>query len=471
MSSGRTDSGRSDHLRVAVLGLDAEGPHWVSQLAGAAVDVATVKTPEGLLAEEVDLAVAFVDPKVASDLVQAAAAPGSPPLALLVGSNPEDHPHARFLRVLLAGKQDWERTFDAIVDPLALLDERGVVVRANRPLARAVGCPIESIGGSTYSVLLGPPVGSVAEGAPSDPVADTLADGRPRSVELRYARLPSIHEVSTSPLLAGGGAVRGVVVTLKDVGARRDQQERMLRASRLADIGQLAAGVAHEINTPLASIALRAESLLKLADDPRLAAVDAFKNFPRYLKTIDEEIFRCKRIIGSLLDFSRARKPEVRESDLNALAERAAELVGHQMKLKQVTLSVRLDPGLPRVPADEGQLRQALLALLMNALDATPSGGHVEIETRREGPDAVALAVADSGVGIPPENLDKIFSPFFTTKPLGQGTGLGLAICHGIVASHGGEIRVESEVDKGTRLSLVLPVSRPGRTAAPASAP
>ena len=265
--------------------------------------------------------------------------------------------------------------------------------------------------------------------------------------------------------------VRGVVVTLKDVGARRDQQERMLRASRLADIGQLAAGVAHEINTPLASIALRAESLLKLADDPRLAAVDAFKNFPRYLKTIDEEIFRCKRIIGSLLDFSRARKPEVRESDLNALAERAAELVGHQMKLKQVTLSVRLDPGLPRVPADEGQLRQALLALLMNALDATPSGGHVEIETRREGPDAVALAVADSGVGIPPENLDKIFSPFFTTKPLGQGTGLGLAICHGIVASHGGEIRVESEVDKGTRLSLVLPVSRPGRTAAPASAP
>jgi two-component system NtrC family sensor kinase len=159
----------------------------------------------------------------------------------------------------------------------------------------------------------------------------------------------------------------------------------------------------------------------------------------------------------------------VRESDLNALAERAADLVGHQMKLKQVVLSVRPDPELPRVPADEGQIRQALLALLMNALDATPSGGHVEIETRREGADAVVLTVADSGVGIPPENLDKIFSPFFTTKPLGQGTGLGLAICHGIVSSHGGEIRVESQVDKGTRLSLVLPVSRPGRPAVSAS--
>jgi len=259
------------------------------------------------------------------------------------------------------------------------------------------------------------------------------------------------------------------VVTLKDAGPRRDQQERFLRSARLADIGQLAAGVAHEINTPLASIALRAESLMKTAEDPRLLAIDSFKNFPRYLKTIDEEIFRCKRIIGSLLEFSRVRKPEVKESDLNAMAERAAELVGHQMKLKQVTIALHLDRDLPRVPADEGQLRQALLALLMNALDATPAGGHVEIETRREGEEAVALTVADSGVGIAPENLGKIFSPFFTTKPVGQGTGLGLAICHGIVSSHGGEIKVESEEGKGTRLSLVLPLSRTARAAAPAT--
>jgi len=275
--------------------------------------------------------------------------------------------------------------------------------------------------------------------------------------------------VTTSPLLDDGGGVQGMVVTLKDVGPRRNQQERFLRSARLADIGQLAAGVAHEINTPLASIALRAESLMKTAEDPRLLAIDSFKNFPRYLKTIDEEIFRCKRIIGSLLDFSRVRKPEVKDSDLNALAERAAELVGHQMKLKQVTIALHLDRDLPRVPADEGQLRQALLALLMNALDATPAGGHVEIETSREGDDAVALTVADSGVGIAPENLGKIFSPFFTTKPVGQGTGLGLAICHGIVSSHGGEIKVESEEGKGTRLSLVLPVSRTSRAAVPAT--
>jgi PAS domain S-box-containing protein len=456
---------RSDRLRVAILGLSGEASKWVTALAGNAALISTVTTAEGLFAEEVDLGIAFLDPAATAEVARSASTRHTPPLALLVGATAEDHPHARFLRVLFTGKKDWERTFDAIVDPLFLLDEHGVVVRANREAARALGCPIERLHGGHYAELLGAPAALGAETV-TDPVAETLADGRPRNVEMRYAGLSAVHDVTTSPLLDDGGAVQGVVVTLKDVSPRRNQQERFLRSARLADIGQLAAGVAHEINTPLASIALRAESLLKASQDPRLLAIDSFKNFPRYLKTIDEEIFRCKRIIGSLLEFSRVRKPEVKESDLNALAERAAELVGHQMKLKQVTISLHLDEGLPRVPADEGQLRQALLALLMNALDATPSGGHVKIETSREGDDAVALTVADSGVGIAPENLSKIFSPFFTTKPVGQGTGLGLAICHGIVQSHGGEIKVESEVDKGTRLSLVLPVSREGRAPA-----
>jgi signal transduction histidine kinase len=239
----------------------------------------------------------------------------------------------------------------------------------------------------------------------------------------------------------------------------------MALAARLADIGQLAAGVAHEINTPLASIALRAESLLKSAEDPELQALGAFRNFPRYLKTIDEEIFRCKKIISALLDFSRARRPEVRDTDLNALVERATDLVRHQMKLKRVNLDVALDAGLPPIAVDDGQLRQAIIALLMNALDATPSGGRIEVTTQREG-ESVILTVADTGAGIAPEHLDKIFNPFFTTKPVGQGTGLGLAITHGIVTSHGGEVRVTSEVDHGTRLSLVLPAGRVPRPAA-----
>ncbi|MES1211207.1 MAG: ATP-binding protein, partial [Acidobacteriota bacterium] len=182
---------------------------------------------------------------------------------------------------------------------------------------------------------------------------------------------------------------------------------------------------------------------------------------PRYLKTIEEETFRCKKIIRALLEFSSSRKPETRPVDLNGLAERAADLVGHQMKLKQVSLSLALEPGLEAVPADDGQLRQVLLALLMNALDATGAGGHIEVKTARGPMGGASFAVIDDGAGMPAEVLDKIFSPFFTTKPFGQGTGLGLAICHGIVTSHGGRIEVESEPGRGTRISVSLPGGTP----------
>jgi two-component system NtrC family sensor kinase len=127
------------------------------------------------------------------------------------------------------------------------------------------------------------------------------------------------------------------------------------------------------------------------------------------------------------------------------------------MRLKQVRLALRLEPGLPRLQADEGQIRQVLVALLMNALDACRASGAVVVETARE-EDGVRLLVEDDGAGIAPENLDKVFTPFFTTKPAGRGTGLGLAVCHGVVTAHGGRITISSEVGRGTRVSVFLPV-------------
>ena len=450
-------------LRIAVIGLSGEEVAWSKQFAGSGVEVVVVHDVRDLRSADVQLGVIFATPERVGDLVPQLTGEASPPLAVFVdrGLDPSHGHQVSLLKILLSGKREWEKTFDAILDPIMVIDGGGRVIRANLRMARALSLSIQEVVGQPYSGLLGPAVAGTGDrfpGEPVDPIADSLADGQSRHVETRYERLPGMHEVTVSAL--GDQHNEGLVVILKDVSERRDHQERMQRSGRLADIGQLAAGIAHEINTPLASIALRAESLMKSAEDPRLVAVESFKNFPRYLKTIDEEIFRCKKIIGALLDFSRSRRPEVRDTDLNQLAEKAADLVGHQIKLKQVGLSLELDPDLPYVTADDGQIRQALLALLINALDATASGGQIKVSTGRAENGRVALTVSDTGMGIPPDHLDKIFTPFFTTKPVGQGTGLGLSACHGIVAAHGGEIRVESEVGRGTRMILLLPAAR-----------
>jgi two-component system NtrC family sensor kinase len=433
-------------LEVALLGHAAEIDAWAAILGRRGHRVSRADEATELDGRSADLVIAVVPSSEVAALAELSR-PGGPALALLVG---EGHPLTELVRTILQAKRDWETAFDAVVDPVAIVDPNGTVRRANLALARELGLEIRSVVGRPFTVLLGE-----AEG--EDPVALCLADGAPRTVEVRYANLPGIHLVTTSPIEGEGGA-GGVVATFKDMSGQREQQERLQQASRLADVGQLAAGVAHEINTPLASIALRAEALLRHADDPGLTAQPAFEKFPRYLRAIDEEIFRCKKIIGALLDFSRSRPPEVRSTDLNALCENAADLLGHQMRLKQVRLALRLEPDLPRLQADEGQLRQVLVGLLMNALDACRASGTVRVETSHEG-DAVRLLVADDGVGIAPEHLDKVFTPFFTTKPPGRGTGLGLPVCHGVVTAHGGRIELQSELGRGTRVSVSLPVS------------
>jgi signal transduction histidine kinase len=451
---------RSPRLRVALVGDDG-GESWNWVVGGNPVEVVPLADPRDIAKADVDLVLALAAPPAAESVASAVKGISDPPpVTILVSDDPSQHPLRRLIDVLISGKRDWETTFDAIVDPVALLDTDGRIVRANLGLARALGREIKQTIGVHYLELIGAPEGTATarRRGTDDPIAQSLEDGQPRTEETCYTELPGTQQVTTSPLRSPSGKVQGLVVILKDVTDFKVQQERMLQSSRLADIGLLAAGVAHEINTPLASIALRAESLLRSAEDARLQDIESFKNFPRYLKTIDEEIYRCKKIISALLEFSRSRKPEVKLVDLNALAEKAADLVSHQMKLKQVALQTKLDTTLPAVQADDGQLRQAMLALLMNALDATNPHGRVEIETRRESGETVSLSVADTGSGIPAEHLDKVFSPFFTTKPLGQGTGLGLAVVHGIVTAHGGEIKVDSTMGKGTRLSLVLPI-------------
>lgn len=440
-------------LSLAVLDYSGNDA-WARVFDHPSVRVGLATDIVGLAAAGADLGVVLVPPEeLAATAAAVAALPDAPPLVLLAGPAGAAHPLVALLAALVGAKREWEITFDAIQDPVAVLDAQGRVVRANRAFADAAGRDVRTLPGLACADLLGSP-----ESGSADPIGGSLADGAPRTQEARYSGLAGVRQVTTAPL----GEGQGLVALLKDLTQQKREQEQVLLGARLADVGRLAAGVAHEINTPLASIALRAESLLKSAEDPRLQAIESFKNFPRYLKTIEDETFRCKKIIGALLEFSSSRKRESRSVDLNALAERAADLVGHQMKLKQVALALDLAPDLPTLPADDGQLRQVLIALLMNALDATPAGGHVAIETRR-GEQTVILTVSDDGAGIPDDVRDKIFTPFFTTKPVGKGTGMGLAICHGIVSAHSGELRFESEVGRGTRMSVVLPTALAAR--------
>jgi two-component system NtrC family sensor kinase len=452
----------ADRLRIGLVGGDAEASIWRSLLQGRAEAAVAADTVPSLQEHDLDLMLVFAEAVTLSSAASACADPAAPPAVLIRLEPGRVHPLTTLVEALAEAKREWETSFDALVDPVAVLDADGRVVRANLAMATASGEPIRAVVRRHYRELLGDP-------ADADPIAASLADGEARTAEARYARLPGVRLVTTSAVPDNRGRLR-LIVVLKDVTELKEQQERMQQTLRLAELGRLAGGMAHEINTPLASIALRAESLLRHAQDPRLLAIDAFRNFPRYLKAIDEEIFRCKRIINSVLDFSSARAPEVRATDLNQVVRSAADVVEAPMRLKQVQMQLDLSADLPLVEADEGQLRQAVLALLTNALDASFPGGCVRIATRPHGEAGAAISVEDEGTGIAPADRDKLFSPFFTTKPVGQGTGLGLAICHGVVQSHGGDIRVESEPGRGARFTLMLPAHPPQPRPFPAGA-
>jgi signal transduction histidine kinase len=240
----------------------------------------------------------------------------------------------------------------------------------------------------------------------------------------------------------------------------RDIYHQLLQAEKMAALGQTISGVAHELNNPLATIAGCAEALKERAHDPHLRDLDAFKDFPSYLGLIEEEAYRCKEITGSLLHFVRDPGSRRAPTDLNMLADKVLELIGHQSRYAQSRFERRFDAEMPDVVANEGQLRQVFLGLASNALDAMDGRGTLTVTTRRRNAKEVEIAFTDEGPGIPEHILPRVFDPFFTTKPPGQGTGLGLAIAQGFVADHDGRFEVDSRVGAGATFRVILPVTR-----------
>ena len=232
-------------------------------------------------------------------------------------------------------------------------------------------------------------------------------------------------------------------------------QKELLHKERLASMGQLAAGVAHEINNPLGTILLFSNLLHDETDpdDPK----------QKDLQMIIDETLRCKKIVADLLNFARQQEVLAQEINLNDLISRVVGLTTTQAAFKKVTFACHLSPDLPAIQADPAQLEQVFFNLFNNAAEAMPDGGMITISTRMRDHLFVELVVEDSGCGIPRENLNRLFTPFFTTKAVGKGTGLGLSIVYGIIKMHKGQITVESQIGKGTIFTITLPVNLSGQ--------
>jgi two-component system NtrC family sensor kinase len=298
--------------------------------------------------------------------------------------------------------------------------------------------------------------GAMVEGGVRAMEDEMLVAGGTRTLRLTAAALE-----------APGEAPAHVVVLVEDLTHAKRLERQMLLAERLTTAGRLAAGVAHELNNPLATIAGCAESLLERTRDLKPEALEGVGGDLRgYLATIEEEAYRCKEITGTLLQFVREPGSRREPTDVNAVVARSVELLTHQSRFSASTIVTELDPEMREVSANEGQLRQVILGIAANALEAMDGRGRLTIRTRVAGEEEkidraavkdVIVEFADEGPGIPDDVLPRIFDPFFTTKPPAQGTGLGLAIAQGIIADHGGRIEVTTKAGEGAVFRLVLP--------------
>ena len=266
------------------------------------------------------------------------------------------------------------------------------------------------------------------------------------------------YRVSKIPMRLDDLHITHVITVAEDVTEWRVAQQRLAQSEKLAAVGQLAAGVMHEINNPLATILACAEALQLRAKD--LTPEDR-AGFAEYLGIIDTEVQRCRRIVDGLLDLSSPKTGQKRIVDVNSIIEQTLFLLKHHARFKRLTVKRELGLGLPQVLVDPERIIQSFMALMLNALDAMNARGVLTVRSGRnpERRGELLVEFIDTGSGMRPEDLTKIFEPFYTTKPQGRGTGLGLSICYGIIEDHRGRIEVESQIGVGSNFKVSLPVA------------
>ena len=260
-----------------------------------------------------------------------------------------------------------------------------------------------------------------------------------------------IFRVHYYPIVDERGEVVSIVRNAKDITVEKRVEQRIQHAERLASLGQLAGGLAHEINNPLGVILCYVDLLKsQLADFPQ-----GFKD----VAIIEKHAVNCQRIVADLLEFARGQETARQPTALNATIEEVVRMVEPQFRRQHCAIELDLAPGLPLVNIDANKMKQVYLNLLMNSRQAINGRGAIRIKTRYlKESGKVRLIFRDNGSGIPPGIIDRIFDPFFSTKKTGEGTGLGLSVSYGIIKEHGGDIQVESEPGQWTRFTIELPV-------------
>ena len=265
------------------------------------------------------------------------------------------------------------------------------------------------------------------------------------------------YRISKIPMRLEGDEISHVITIGEDVTERQAIQARIAQSEKLAAVGQLAAGVMHEINNPLATIGACVAAIQGRLPDGGWKGPEPVGE---YLEIIDKEVDRCTRIVDGLLDFSRPQGTSKGPVSLNQIVTDTLFLVKHHQRFKRRQVVLELDPGEPRAAGNSEQLIQVLMALMLNAVDAMEEGGTLTLRTAvgRGRADEAVVEVEDNGVGIPRDDQRKIFEPFYTTKAPGRGTGLGLSVCYGIVQDHRGRIEVDSAPGRGSIFRVCLPV-------------
>lgn len=358
--------------------------------------------------------------------------------------------NARFFEMVRRAKEQWETAFDALSEGIAVVDEEGRVRRANRSLAEMLGDSLPKlIGEHLCHALLGRSealMNLLDEARRGDEPPPLVAHSE---VLGRTLRINAARIASTTP-------EQSVVVLVEDVTDQQQLESQLIQSEKLAAVGQLVSGVAHELNNPLTSIAGLSEFLL---EQKELGQKDR-----GHLKVIHEQAERAGRIVRNLLTFARKGPAERTYVDLNELLNRTLLLMGYDLRLKDIEVDKDLAPDLPGVMGDRHALQQVVLNLLTNAAQAVaenPPGRPRAVGVRTWSDGQVHLRIVDTGPGISPEVRAQLFTPFFTTKEPGQGTGLGLSISYSIVEAHGGHIVIEQPAEGGAAFRVDLPPAGP----------